>query len=90
MRKLHPHEPEFLQAVHEVAADIFDYISDKREYREHRILRRIVEPDHAALRYQGSVADARGVLRPAISGDLFSEDATMHTWGASLSVGTEF
>ncbi|MEM7080905.1 MAG: NADP-specific glutamate dehydrogenase [Pseudomonadota bacterium] len=40
-----PSEPEFLQAVHEVAQDILPFIADKPEYRELRILERMVEPD---------------------------------------------
>lgn len=40
-----PSEPEFLQAVHEVAQDVLPYIADKPEYRDMRILERIAEPD---------------------------------------------
>ena len=40
-----PGEPEFLQAVHEVAQDVLPFIADKPEYREMRILERIAEPD---------------------------------------------
>jgi len=40
-----PAQPEFVQAVREVAEDIFDYIADKEEYHEYQILRRIAEPD---------------------------------------------
>ena len=35
-------QPEFVQAVQEVAEDVFDHIQDKGEYQ---ILRRIAEPD---------------------------------------------
>ena len=38
-------QPEFVQAVQEVAEDIFDFIEDKVEYHEQQILRRIAEPD---------------------------------------------
>ncbi len=38
-------QPEFVQAVHEVAQDIFDFIEDKEEYHEYQILRRVAEPD---------------------------------------------
>ena len=44
----------------------------------------------AALRYEGFVADARGVFRPTVEGDMFSDDSEMHTWGANLSLGAEF
>ncbi|MFA9566097.1 MAG: Glu/Leu/Phe/Val dehydrogenase dimerization domain-containing protein, partial [Acidimicrobiales bacterium] len=40
-----PAQPEFVQAVREVAEDIFDFIADKEEYHEYQILRRIAEPD---------------------------------------------
>lgn len=40
-----PGQPEFVQAVHEVAQDIFDFIEDKEEYHEYQILRRVAEPD---------------------------------------------
>ncbi len=43
--KRNPGQPEFLQAVREVAEDIFDYIIHKKEYHEYQILRRIAEPD---------------------------------------------
>ncbi|MEA2999658.1 MAG: glutamate dehydrogenase [Sphingomonadales bacterium] len=38
-------QPEFVQAVTEVAEDIFDFIADKEEYHQYQILRRIAEPD---------------------------------------------
>ncbi len=40
-----PNEPEFLQAVQEVAGSIIPFIEDKPEYREARILERLTEPD---------------------------------------------
>ncbi len=40
-----PGEPEFLQAVHEVATDILPFVADKPVYRDLRILERIAEPD---------------------------------------------
>ncbi len=40
-----PGEPEFHQAVHEVAMDIIPYIADKHEYKDLRILERMTEPD---------------------------------------------
>ena len=40
-----PGQPEFVQAVQEVATDVFDYISDKEQYHEYQVLRRIAEPD---------------------------------------------
>lgn len=40
-----PGQNEFIQAVQEVAEDVFDFIQDKEEYHEYQILRRIAEPD---------------------------------------------
>ena len=45
VKKRNPGQPEFVQAVHEVAQDIYDFIADKVEYHEAQILRRIAEPD---------------------------------------------
>lgn len=45
VQKRNPHQPEFVQAVQEVAEDIFDFIQDKEEYHAQQILRRIAEPD---------------------------------------------
>ncbi len=45
VEKRNPGQPEFVQAVQEVAEDVFDYIQDKVEYHEYQILRRIAEPD---------------------------------------------
>ncbi|WP_299329299.1 NADP-specific glutamate dehydrogenase [Parasphingopyxis sp.] len=45
VEKRNPGQVEFIQAVREVAQDIFDFIADKEEYHEAQILRRIAEPD---------------------------------------------
>lgn len=45
VKRRNPGQPEFVQAVQEVAGDIFDFIKDKEEYHEYQILRRIAEPD---------------------------------------------
>ena len=45
VERRNPHQTEFVQAVREVAEDIFDYIADKEKYHEYQILRRIAEPD---------------------------------------------
>ena len=45
LEKRNPGEPEFHQAVHEVAATILPYIADKPLYRDMRILERMTEPD---------------------------------------------
>jgi len=45
LRRRNPGQPEFHQAVQEIAEDVFDFISDRVEYHEAQILRRITEPD---------------------------------------------
>ncbi len=40
-----PGQPEFVQAVEEVAQDILDYFREHEEYHQEQILRRIAEPD---------------------------------------------
>ena len=45
IEEANPHQDEFVQAVREAAADIFEYIDDKPRYRRQQILRRMAEPD---------------------------------------------
>jgi glutamate dehydrogenase (NADP+) len=45
VKKRNPGQPEFVQAVQEVAEDIYDFIADKEQYHHYQILRRIAEPD---------------------------------------------
>ncbi len=45
VKRRNPGQPEFAQAVQEVAEDIFDFIQDKEQYHKYQILRRIAEPD---------------------------------------------
>ena len=40
-----PGQTEFIQAVQEVAEDVYDFIDDKPDYHRWQILRRIAEPD---------------------------------------------
>jgi len=40
-----PGQTEFIQAVQEVAEDIYDFMEDKEDYHREQILRRIAEPD---------------------------------------------
>jgi len=43
--KRNPGQPEFVQAVFEVASTIFPYIADKPQYHENQILERMAEPE---------------------------------------------
>ncbi|MES2441298.1 MAG: NADP-specific glutamate dehydrogenase [Pseudomonadota bacterium] len=45
VKRRNPGQPEFVQAVQEVAEDIYDFIADKEAYHHYQILRRIAEPD---------------------------------------------
>ncbi|MXP09116.1 NADP-specific glutamate dehydrogenase [Alteriqipengyuania halimionae] len=45
LRQRNPGQDEFVQAVHDVAQDIWGWIEDKPRYHEAEILRRIAEPD---------------------------------------------
>ncbi len=45
VKRRNPGQPEYVQAVQEVAQDIFEFIEDKAEYHHYQILRRIAEPD---------------------------------------------
>lgn len=45
VKRRNPGQSEFVQAVTEVAQDIFEFIADKEEYHRAQILRRIAEPD---------------------------------------------
>ncbi len=42
-------QPEFHQAVHEVARDIVPFLEDKKVYKEARILQRMSEPDRVIM-----------------------------------------
>ena len=45
VEKRNPGQTEFIQAVREVAQDIYEFIDDKEQYHAAQILRRIAEPD---------------------------------------------
>jgi glutamate dehydrogenase (NADP+) len=45
VKKRNPGQTEFVQAVQEVAQDIFEFIENKEAYHSAQILRRIAEPD---------------------------------------------
>jgi glutamate dehydrogenase (NADP+) len=57
-----PNEPEFLQAVHEVARCVIPFIADKPEYREARILERLTEPDRI-VSFRVCWEDDRGAIQ---------------------------
>jgi len=66
VEKRNPGEPEFLQAVSEVATSIFPYIADKPIYHKMQILERMSEPDRVIIFRvpwtddQGNIRNQRG------------------------------
>ncbi len=44
-----PHQPEFLQAVHEVFEAIGDFVEANPKYLEANILERVVEPERVIM-----------------------------------------
>ena len=49
VRAKNSHEPEFIQAVHEVAEAIIPFMEDNPTYKDHKILERIVEPERVIM-----------------------------------------
>tara|TARA_R110002073_G_scaffold242073_1_gene404096 strand:- start:915 stop:2273 length:1359 start_codon:yes stop_codon:yes gene_type:complete len=62
VEKRNPGQPEFVQAVREVAQDVFEFIEDKEEYHEYQILRRMAEPDRV-VSFRVCWEDDRGNIR---------------------------
>ena len=57
-----PHEPEFLQAVEEVAESVVPFLSDHDAYRDARILERLTEPDRMVT-FRVNWEDEKGNVR---------------------------
>ncbi len=49
LKKRNPNEPEFHQAVYEVAECVIPYINDNKEFLEAKILERMTEPDRTII-----------------------------------------
>src|ERR1041384_5393565 len=62
VKRRNPGQDEFVQAVQEVAEDIFDFIQDKEPYHEYQILRRIAEPDRV-VSFRVCWEDDKGAIR---------------------------
>jgi glutamate dehydrogenase (NADP+) len=62
VKRRNPGQPEFVQAVTEVAEDIFDFIQDKEAYHKAQILRRIAEPDRV-ISFRVCWQDDKGDIR---------------------------
>src|SRR5881394_1464340 len=62
VKRRYPGQSEFVQAVQEVAEDIFDFIQDKEDYHRYQILRRIAEPDRV-VSFRVCWEDDKGNIR---------------------------
>src|SRR6201998_3893455 len=62
VKKRNPGQDEFVQAVQEVAEDIFDFIADKEDYHRYQILRAIAEPD-GVMSFRVCWEDDQGNIR---------------------------
>jgi glutamate dehydrogenase (NADP+) len=62
VEKRNPGQTEFIQAVREVAEDIFEWMADKVQYHEAQILRRIAEPDRV-VSFRVTWEDDNGSVR---------------------------
>lgn len=62
VKKRNPGQPEFVQAVQEVAEDIYDFMADKEKYHSEQILRRIAEPDRI-ISFRVTWEDDNGNIR---------------------------
>src|SRR3954469_18679755 len=62
VKRRNPHQPEFVQAVYEVAQDIFEFTNGKPEYHEAQILRRMAEPDRV-VSFRVCWEDDKGNIR---------------------------
>jgi glutamate dehydrogenase (NADP+) len=49
VKKKNAHEPEFLQAVHEVAQSVIPFIHNQEHYKKAKILERMIEPDRVIM-----------------------------------------
>jgi glutamate dehydrogenase (NADP+) len=59
VKSRNPHEPEFLQAVYEVAEAIIPFMQDNPKYADARILERIIEPERVIM-FRVPWTDAKG------------------------------
>ncbi len=62
LERRNPHEPEFIQAVHEVAEVIIPFTRKHKKYREHAIMERLTEPDRI-IQFRVTWVDDKGKIR---------------------------
>ncbi len=57
-----PHQPEFLQAVHEVGASLVPFLKERPEYARDGLLERIIEPERV-IQFRVAWVDDRGEVQ---------------------------
>jgi glutamate dehydrogenase (NADP+) len=62
VRARDPHQPEFLQAVYEVAETVIPFINEHQKYRDAKILERITEPERV-IQFRVPWIDDNGEFR---------------------------
>ncbi len=62
LKRRNPGQPEFHQAVYEVALDVIPFISQNPLYEEHQILERLTEPDRILV-FRVNWEDDKGNIR---------------------------
>lgn len=45
LKAAHPHEPDFLQAVGEVLEDVIPFVNEHKQYRNERLIERLLHPE---------------------------------------------
>ena len=63
VKKRNPGQEEFVQAVQEVAQDVYSFIEDKEEYHEAQILRRIAEDRKSGAKGQSVYLGGRRYIK---------------------------
>ena len=62
LRKIHPQEKEFLQAVEEVAETVIPFINENPKYQNNKLLERMVIPERI-ITFRVSWVDDKGVIQ---------------------------
>ena len=62
VEKMNPNEPEFMQAITEVAEVIIPFIEENKEYQGKKLLERMAEPERTIM-FRVSWTDDRGEIQ---------------------------
>jgi len=62
LRKRNPHQPEFHQAVQELAETVMPFVLENPEYEQHQVLERLTEPDRI-ITFRVTWVDDSGSIR---------------------------